>query len=98
MKKYILITYLLFFSNYLQAQGDLKFYIQKALSNNLQLNAERKNFESSKQSKNISRSEFLPSVTLSGDQTSTSSTNRINQSGTSLADTNLDTEKKKNIY
>ena len=95
MKKYILITYLLFFSNYLQAQGDLKFYIQKALSNNLQLNAERKNFESSKQSKNISRSEFLPSVTLSGDQTSTSSTNRINQSGTSLADTNLDTEKKK---
>ena len=95
MKKYILITYLLFFSNYLQAQGDLKFYIQKALSNNLQLNAERKNFESSKQSKNISRSEFLPSVTLSGDQTSTSSSNRINQSGTSLADTNLDTEKKK---
>jgi len=95
MKKYILLIYLLFFSNYLQAQGDLKFYIQKALSNNLQLNAERKNFESSKQSKNISRSEFLPSVTLSGDQTSTSSTNRINQSGTSLADTNLDTEKKK---
>ena len=95
MKKYILIFYLLFFSNYLQAQGDLKFYIQKALSNNLQLNAERKNFESSKQSKNISRSEFLPSVTLSGDQTSTSSTNRINQSGTNLADTNLDTERKK---
>ena len=95
MKKYILITYLLFFSNYLQAQGDLKFYIQKALSNNLQLNAERKNFESSKQSKNISRSEFLPSVTLSGDQTSTSSSNRINQSGTNLADTNLDTESKK---
>ena len=95
MKKNILIFYLLFFSNYLQAQGDLKFYIQKALSNNLQLNAERKNFESSKQSKNISRSEFLPSVTLSGDQTSTSSTNRINQSGTNLADTNLDTERKK---
>jgi len=95
MKKYILLIYLLFFSNYLQAQGDLKFYIQKALSNNLQLNAERKNFESSKQSKNISRSEFLPSVTLSGDQTSTSSSNRINQSGTNLADTNLDTESKK---
>ena len=59
------------------------------------MNAERKNFESAKQSKNISRSEFLPSVTLSGDQTSTTSTNRINQNGTSLSDSNSDTESKK---
>ena len=95
MKKYIFIIFLLFFSNYLQAQDNLKFYIEKALANNLQLNAERKNFESAKQSKNISRSEFLPSITLSGDQTSTTSTNRTNQSGASLADSNLDSESKK---
>ena len=95
MKKYIFIIYLLLSSSYLQAQDNLKFYVQKALTNNLQLNAERKNFESAKQSKNISRSEFLPSVTLSGDQTSTTSTNRINQSGTSLSDSNSDTESKK---
>ncbi len=95
MKKYILFILLLFSSSYLQAQDDLKFYIQKALDNNLKLNAERKNFESAKQSKNISRSEFLPSITLSGDQTSTTSTNRTNQSGSSLADTNLDSENKK---
>ena len=95
MKKSILIIYLLFSSVNLQAQENLKFYVQKALSNNLQLNAERKNFESAKQSKNISRSEFLPSITLSGDQTSTTSTNRTNQSGTSLADSNLDSENKK---
>ena len=61
----------------------------------MQLNAERKNFESAKQDKNISRSEFLPSITLSGDQTSTTSTNRTNQSGSSLADSNSDTESKK---
>ena len=61
----------------------------------MQLNAERKNFESAKQDKNISRSEFLPSITLSGDQTSTTSTNRTNQSGLSLADSNSDTESKK---
>ena len=73
----------------------LIFYIEKALENNLQLNAERKNFESAKQDKNISRSEFLPSITLSGDQTSTTSTNRTNQSGSSLADSNSDTETKK---
>ena len=44
--------------------------------------------------KNISRSEFLPSITISGDQTSTTSTNRTNQSGSSLSDTNLDSESK----
>ena len=95
MKRYLYIIFLLFFSSYLQAQDNLKFYVQKALSNNLQLNAERKNFESAKQSKNILRSEFLPSITLSGDQTSTTSTNRTNQSGTVLSDSNLDTESKK---
>ena len=95
MNKYILIILLSFSSNYLQAQDNLKFYIKKALDNNLQLNAERKNFESVKQSKNISRSEFLPNITLSGDQTSTTSTNRTNQSGEILSDSNLDSESKK---
>ena len=97
MKKLIFLIYLLFFSSYLEAQDNLNFYIKKALSNNLQLNAERKNFESAKQSKNISRSEFLPSITLSGDQTSTTSINRTNQSGASLADSNSDSESTKII-
>ena len=95
MKNLFTIIFLLFFATNLHGQDNLKFFIEKALENNLQLNAERKNFESAKQSKNISRSEFLPSVTLSGDQTSTTSTNRINQSGTSLSDSNSDTESKK---
>ena len=95
MKKLIFLIYVLFFSSSLQAQDSLKFFVEKALANNLQLNAERKNFEVSKQSKNISRSEFLPSITLSGDQTSTTSINRTNQSGSSLADSNSDSESKK---
>jgi len=95
MKKYIFIILLLLSPNYLQAQDNLKYYVQKALTNNLQLNAERKNFESIKQSKNISRSEFLPSITLSGDQSSITSTNRTNQDGTGLADSNLDSESTK---
>ena len=53
MKKLIFLIYLLFFSSFLQAQDNLKFFVKKALTNNLQLNAERKNFESSKQTKNI---------------------------------------------
>ncbi len=95
MKKYLIIIFLFFSISHLQARDNLIFYIEKALENNLQLNAERKNFESAKQDKNISRSEFLPSITLSGDQTSTISTNRTNQSGSSLADSNSDTESKK---
>ena len=95
MKKLFTVVLLLFFANNLQAQDNLKFFIEKALENNLQLNAERKNFESAKQSKNISRSEFLPSITLSGNQTSTTSTNRTNQNGASLTDTNSDSESKK---
>lgn len=78
----------------LQAQDDLKFYIEQALKNNLRLNAERKNLDSVKQDSNISRSEFLPSITLSGDQTSSTSTNRTNQNGVSLTDSNSDSESK----
>ena len=83
----------LIFSN-LHAEDNLKFYIDRALKNNLQLNAEKKVFESAKQSKNISRSEFLPSISISGNQSSTTSTNRTNQNGSSLTDTNSDSESK----
>ena len=95
MKKYILIIFLLFSPKYLFAQDNLKFYIERALTNNLKLNAERKNFETAKQDRNISRSEFLPNITLSGDQTSTTFTNRTDQSGNNLADSNSDTEQTK---
>ena len=93
--KFLILIVLFFYTSNLYGKDNLKFYIEKALINNLQLNAERKNFESAKQNKNISRSEFLPSVTLSGNQSSTTSTNRTNQNGTSMNDSNTDTETKK---
>jgi len=94
MKKlsFVLAFYFLFLN--LNANENLKFFINKSIENNLKLNAERKNLESAKQKKNISRSEFLPSITISGDQTSTTSTNRINQNGSSLSDSNIDSESK----
>ena len=94
MKKIFIIFFLALHFVSLEASENFKFYLQKAISNNLELNAERKNLESVKQDKNISRSEFLPSITISGNQTSTTSTNRTNQSGASLADSNSDTENK----
>ena len=93
MKKIILILNFLIISN-LGAEENFKYFLNKALENNLQLNAERKSLEVSKQNKIISRSEFLPSITISGNQTSTTSTNRTNQSGTNLSDTNIDSENK----
>ena len=93
MKKFIVIFFTFLIFN-LNAEENLKFYLSKAIENNLELNAERKNLESIKQDKNISKSEFLPSITISGDQTSTTSTGRINQSGAKLSDTNLDSENK----
>jgi outer membrane protein len=94
MKKIIIILYTLLTFSSLQAEDNLKFFIEKALKNNLQLNAERKSFESAKQSRNISRSEFLPSITVSGNQSSSTSTNRTNQNGARLTDTNSDSVSK----
>ena len=95
MKKILIILFNFFLISDLFAKDNIKFFINSAIKNNLQLNAERQKLNSTKQNKIISRSEFLPSLTISGDQTSTTSTNRTNQSGGSLADTNLDTESKK---
>ena len=95
MKKIIILVFFSLLFSEIEAKENLKQYIDKALQNNLQLNAERKNFESAKQSKIISRSEFFPTITLSGDQTSTVSTDRTDQNGTSLSDSSSDTESKK---
>ena len=85
-KLFNLLIFLLF-SNTLFAQ-DLVKTLSDAFKNNSKLNAERSSLEASKQNVNISRGEFLPSVTLSGDLATQKDTNRINQSGAALQDTN----------
>ena len=94
MKFLLKIILILFFFTSVFADNNLKFFIESALKNNLELNAERKNKESIKENVNISRSEFLPSISISGNQTSSQSTNRTNQSGANLSDTNRDSETK----
>ena len=80
--------------NVAAAENHLQYFIDAALKNNLKLNAERKNQKSIKQNINISRSEFLPSISLSGNQSSSQSTNKTDQSGSNLSDSNLDSETK----
>ena len=94
MKKTLIV--ILFFTHFshLFAETSLKFYTNKALKNNLQLNAERQNLKMANQEKNISRSEFLPSIKITGKQKSTTSSNKVSQNGSSLQDSNLDSESK----
>ena len=92
MKKLFII--LVFFCSSVKAESHLQFFIESALKNNLELNAERKKHKSIKQNLNIARSEFLPSVSLSGEQSSSQSTNKTDHSGSNLSDSNLDSEKK----
>ena len=94
MKLLLKIILIFSFFNLANAENDLKYFIESALKNNLKLNAERKNHKAIKQNINISRSEFLPNISLSGNQSSSQSTNKTDQSGSSLSDSNLDSETK----
>ena len=92
MKLLINIILILFFFNKAVAENHLQFFLDAAFKNNLELNAERKNQQSIKENINISRSEFLPSVSFSGSQTSSESTSKTNQSGAKLSDSNLNSK------
>ena len=84
----ILIGLFFIFSSSNAYAEDLLQILSKAFENNSKLNAQRASLEAEKQDVNISKGDFLPSVTLSGDVGSQKDTNRINQSGSSLQDTN----------
>ena len=91
----LLFFILLFLSNLsLAYSNSLSFYIESAFKNNPILNAERKNFQAVKQNINISRSDFLPSISISGNTTSIQSTNQTNHSGASLDDSSRNTDTK----
>ena len=92
MLKKILILVLMILYPYKVNAEDLLQILSKAFKNNSKLNAKRASLDAEKQDVNISRGDFLPSVTLSGDAASQKDTNRKNQSGTSLQDANATPE------
>ena len=87
IRKFLILSILSLFSNHLYAE-DLVKTLSDAFKNNSKLNAERASLNAAKQDVNVSRGEFLPSITLSGDIASQEDTGRTNQSGESLADLN----------
>ena len=91
MKVFLISLVIIFKSNFILA-NEFIFFVESSYKNNPKLNAERESYKAEKENVKISRSDFLPNVTISGDKTSTTSTNRTNQSGASLSDINSDTE------
>ena len=80
------ITFFLLCNNLIA--DDLFQTLSDAFKNNSRLNAQRASLDASKQDVNISRGDFLPSVTLTEEKATQKDTKRLNTSGVSLQDTN----------
>ncbi len=74
--------------------NDVIFFIESAFKNNPKLKAERENLNAVKENINISRSDFFPSVTITGTLDSTESIDRTDHSGSNLPDINNNTATK----
>jgi|TARA_B110001452_G_scaffold264645_1_gene267975 outer membrane protein len=90
MKKTFLISLALFLINQNAFAVTLSEALLQAYNNNPELNAERENIKVSKEDLNISRSEFLPTVTLSGSKSRESTDKLTNRTGTNSSIIDVD--------
>jgi outer membrane protein len=90
MKKIFLILLSLSFFSQQSYAVTLSEALLEAYKNNPELNAERENIKVSKEDLDISKSEFLPSVTLSSSKSKESTEKLTNRSGTNTAITDVD--------
>ena len=90
MKKIFLILLSVTFLNGKVFAVTLSEALLQAYNENPVLNAERENIESSKEDVKISRSQFLPSVTLSSSKSQEDTKKLTNRNGTNSAITNVD--------
>ena len=90
MKNLFLISSLLLFSVTSVAAATLSDALKTTFQNNLELQAERKNLEVQKEVLNISKSDFFPTLTLSGTKSFEDTNKLTNQDGTdaSISNTN----------
>ena len=94
MKKiFLTLIFIIIFNQYAFAVT-LSEALLKAYKNNLELNAERENIEVSKEDLKISKSEFLPSVTITGSKSEENTEKLTNRSGSSAAITDVNPKTK----
>ena len=92
MKKILLILLTLILVNQKVFAVTLSEALLQAYINNPVLNAERENIQVSKEDLNISKSEFLPTVTLLGSKSQENTKKLTDRSGTNSAITDVDPE------
>jgi len=90
MKKIILIFLLIIFLNGNAFSVPLSKALLQAYNENPVLNAERENIQVSKEDVKISRSQFLPSVTLSGSKSQENTEKQTDGSGANSSFTDVD--------
>jgi len=90
MKKIFLILLSLSLFSQQSYSITLSEALLEAYKNNPELNAERENIKVSKEDLDISKSEFLPSVTLSSSKSKENTEKLTNRSGTNTAITDVD--------
>ena len=88
MKNFFLITSLLLLSATTVAAATLTDALKITFQNNLELQAQRKNLEVQKEVLNISKSDFFPTLTLSGTKSFEDTNKLTNQDGTDASITN----------
>ncbi len=93
MKKIIILLITILYFTDLHAIN-LSDALKQAYKTNPELNAERENANASKQDFNISKSEFLPSLTLSGSKSSQDTSKLTNQDGSNASITDINPETK----
>ena len=89
MKKILLILSAVIFINQNVFAVTLSEALMQAHLNNLELNAERQNIQVSKEDLNISKSEFLPTVTLSGSKSEENTDKLTDRTGANSSITNV---------
>ena len=90
MKKILLILIVITFFNEKVFAVTLSGALLQAFNENPELNAERENIKASKEDVKISKSEFLPSITLSGSKSQENTEKLTNRNGTNSAITDVD--------
>ena len=89
MKTIIFFILVIFTTNLFSAE--FLVYLENAYKSNPVLNASRENYKAVKENINISKSEFLPSISITGSQSSQQNSNRTNQTGVILPDNSNNT-------
>jgi len=90
MKKLLLLTCLTLFKFSNVSAVTLYDALNQAYQNNIQLNAERESLKASEQDVNISKGNYLPSITLSGSQSQEDTSKLTNRDGANATITDVD--------